>query len=268
MHRTFWVLFHIQKNAPLAQLVEQLTLNQRVVGSIPTRRIFYFIYPTHAIQNDQTFFSSYFADNYCQNTDLYAFIFNKNLECISYKIKFDEGQFYSRMPPKPLSFGSDYLVFYNIWESIYSKKISSGLGTDLTNPDTDNDGLSDGYEVLEFLSDPLLWDSDFDGCNDYHENTAGTDPLDENSKFQVTVITELSYFYGTPVILLGWDSVEGKNYTIYVKSDSIGPDFVILKDNITATGDKYFYFDNGGGPNNVPNPSEETGSRFYKVVVE
>ena len=30
--------------APIAQLVEQLTLNQRVVGSIPTRRTGFFIF--------------------------------------------------------------------------------------------------------------------------------------------------------------------------------------------------------------------------------
>ena len=213
-----------------------------------------------------TFFSSFLEDG--PNADLYALILDKNFQPITDKIKFAQGVFDSYMPPKAVSFGSDYLVFYNIWDSVYSKKISYGLGTSLTNPDSDNDGLSDGYEFFDFLSDPLLPDTDFDGCNDSHEKIAGTDPLDENSKFQVTVITELSYFYGTPVILLGWDSVKGKNYTIYVKSESIGPDFVILKDNITADGNKSYYFDNGGGPNNISHPSKENGSRLYKIITE
>ena len=41
--------------------------------------------------------------------------------------------------------------------------------------DTDNDGLSDYYEVAEGLN-PRLFDSDDDGLNDHDEVVAGTDP--------------------------------------------------------------------------------------------
>ncbi len=43
-------------------------------------------------------------------------------------------------------------------------------------PDTDNDSLSDGYELLSSHTDPLCSDTDFDG---YPDNT-DPDPLDEN----------------------------------------------------------------------------------------
>ena len=79
------------------------------------------------------------------------------------------------------------------------------LLTDLTNPDTDGDGVSDGDEVHKYKSDPLATDSDGDllsdgfevnvlhtdpakadtdgdGFSDYYEFHLLTDPLDANSK--------------------------------------------------------------------------------------
>ncbi|NHJ84091.1 MAG: hypothetical protein FK734_01430 [Asgard group archaeon] len=41
--------------------------------------------------------------------------------------------------------------------------------TDLNDSDTDNDGLSDGYEVITSLSNPIVVDSDWDGLSDYYE---------------------------------------------------------------------------------------------------
>ncbi len=46
--------------------------------------------------------------------------------------------------------------------------------------DTDNDGLSDYYEISEGLN-PRLFDSDDDGLNDHDEVVAGTDPLRKDS---------------------------------------------------------------------------------------
>lgn len=52
------------------------------------------------------------------------------------------------------------------------------IGTDPNDPDTDNDGLSDGQEVQIHGTDPLNPDTDGDGLSDSMEvNTTNTDPL-------------------------------------------------------------------------------------------
>ncbi|MDG6225458.1 MAG: transglutaminase domain-containing protein [Candidatus Thermoplasmatota archaeon] len=55
-------------------------------------------------------------------------------------------------------------------------------GTDPDDPDTDKDGLRDGYEVLISGTDPLNPDTDGDGLSDGDEvNIYGTDPLDPDT---------------------------------------------------------------------------------------
>ncbi|HEX5591255.1 MAG TPA: hypothetical protein VFX65_13270 [Candidatus Limnocylindrales bacterium] len=55
------------------------------------------------------------------------------------------------------------------------------LGTDPFDPDTDDDGLTDGQEVEVYGTDPLDPDTDDDGLNDGDEIAAGTDPFDPDS---------------------------------------------------------------------------------------
>lgn len=52
------------------------------------------------------------------------------------------------------------------------------LGTDPTSPDTDEDGLTDYEEVREYNTDPTAVDTDRDGVDDHAEVKAGTDPTD------------------------------------------------------------------------------------------
>jgi hypothetical protein len=66
------------------------------------------------------------------------------------------------------------------------------LGTNLSNPDTDGDGLLDGEEHLR-ETDPKLVDSDDNGYSDRVEVLAGADPLDPNSIPR--------YFLFLPIIL-------------------------------------------------------------------
>lgn len=51
-------------------------------------------------------------------------------------------------------------------------------GTDPALVDTDEDGLTDGQEVLEFGTNPLMADTDGDGILDGDEVAQGTNPLD------------------------------------------------------------------------------------------
>jgi len=56
------------------------------------------------------------------------------------------------------------------------------LGTDKYNPDTDDDGLTDGEEVNQYGTDPLKADTDDDGLGDYREiNISYTDPLNPDT---------------------------------------------------------------------------------------
>lgn len=51
-------------------------------------------------------------------------------------------------------------------------------GTDPNNPDTDNDGLTDGEEIHEYKTDPKKADTDNGGINDGIEVKNGANPLD------------------------------------------------------------------------------------------
>ena len=57
----------------------------------------------------------------------------------------------------------------------------TAAGTDPFAPDTDDDGLSDGAELLTFGTDPLDADTDGDGYTDGEEIVGGSDPLDPES---------------------------------------------------------------------------------------
>ena len=64
-----------------------------------------------------------------------------------------------------------------------SNPIEVSLGTDPNRADTDNDGIDDGDEVLEYETDPLSADTDCDGIKDSEEEALGTDPLLVDSDF-------------------------------------------------------------------------------------
>jgi DNA-binding beta-propeller fold protein YncE len=65
-------------------------------------------------------------------------------------------------------------------------------GTDIHNPDTDGDGLTDGQEVLLYHTNPLLADTDGDGVPDGVEIQTGTNPLDATSFNLTKALTSIS----------------------------------------------------------------------------
>ena len=98
-----------------------------------------------------------------------------------------------------IEFDDDYDSMPNNWELLYGLNPGSAADKELdadgdglanylefknkTNPldaDSDDDGLSDGDEVLGYFSDPNNPDSDGDGLSDKTEVDAGTSPLSED----------------------------------------------------------------------------------------
>jgi hypothetical protein len=60
--------------------------------------------------------------------------------------------------------------------------VELGLGTDPNDPDSDDDGLTDGAEVQTYGTDPLDADTDRDGLSDGDEVLVHhTDPLDPDT---------------------------------------------------------------------------------------
>lgn len=59
------------------------------------------------------------------------------------------------------------------------------LGTDRTNPDSDNDGLTDNEEVALWNTDPLIEDTDKDGYRDGDEVDNGYNPAGQGKLFNV-----------------------------------------------------------------------------------
>lgn len=84
--------------------------------------------------------------------------------------------------------GTDPLVYDSITKGVSDADADSDddglsnikefeLGTKPFNPDTDNDGLTDGDEVNIYGTDPLKYDTDDDGISDGDEVALGTDSL-------------------------------------------------------------------------------------------
>jgi hypothetical protein len=83
------------------------------------------------------------------------------------------------------------------------------IGTDHLNPDTDGDGLPDGYEVNVLGTDPLMYDTlgeglsdgeydfDDDGLTNYEEYLHGTDPFNPDTDGDGLLDGEEVHIYGT-----------------------------------------------------------------------
>lgn len=103
---------------------------------------------------------------------------------------------------------------------------------DLSNSDSDNDGLPDWWENKYFgnlTSGSATGDFDHDGASDLEEFRAGTDPADAKSRFQISALWGED---GYPA--LSWPGASGRVYTIERTSDLNEP-FTDLGQLITAT---------------------------------
>ncbi|MFX0022090.1 MAG: NosD domain-containing protein [Candidatus Hermodarchaeota archaeon] len=91
-----------------------------------------------------------------------------------------------------------------------------GLGTDLLDPDSDDDGLLDGDEINTYATNPLNPDSDNDGLIDGNEiNTHGTDPLNPDTDGDTLNDGEEVLFYGSDPL----NSLDPANLPIIIDDD-------------------------------------------------
>ncbi len=63
--------------------------------------------------------------------------------------------------------------------------VEAFFGTDPTDIDSDDDGLTDGEELLIYLTNPLSTDTDADGMDDLYEVNNGLDALSDDSALDV-----------------------------------------------------------------------------------
>lgn len=127
---------------------------------------------------------------------------------------------------------------------------------DLSTPDTDGDGMPDSWELATFgdLSHDAVSDTDSDGIPDLAEFLAGTDPLDPQSPFRISVNGS---FAAGPGVALQWPSKTGQTFTVERASSASGP-FTALKTGIPATPPGNSFSDSAA--------SDE--ARFYRVRIE
>ncbi len=130
------------------------------------------------------------------------------------------------------------------------------LGTNPNNPDTDGDGMNDGWEHL--YRNPLLAgdpnaDPDGDGQTDLAESVAGTNPDDANSAFRVTNITRVG---NTATIT--WTSVLGKSYDVWATTNLNGTAFGKINGAPVPA---------AGILTSFPDPAATATNKFYKIQV-
>jgi len=118
------------------------------------------------------------------------------------------------------------------------------------NTDADNDGLPDGWEVANNVSDPAL-DDDGDGASNYSEFIAGTSPRNGSSTFRIASVT-----CGSTGCDVAFDSLAGRAYQLDYR-DSFSDGWTMLGQR-TGTGGRI-----------VVNDASAAGipQRFYKLTV-
>ena len=126
--------------------------------------------------------------------------------------------------------------------------------TDVTNPDSDNDGMLDGWEVDNGL-DPLRADAgedaDGDGLSNGREHIAGTDPQRRDRLFKLDDAVKSGAGF-----VIRWDSVTGRVYSVWSTTNLLSPWLPELEG-----------IPGNGRPRTYTN-SLDTGPKYLRVGVE
>ncbi|MHA1609873.1 MAG: hypothetical protein ACTSUJ_07735 [Candidatus Njordarchaeales archaeon] len=116
------------------------------------------------------------------------------------------------------------------------------LGTDPHDPDTDNDGLSDGEEVNKYGTSPVDFDTDGDGLGDGEEvNKYGTDPKDPDTDNDGLSDGEEVKSYGTNPKKADTDG-DGLNDRVEVKNFLTDPNDPDTDDDGLIDGDEVYKY--------------------------
>ena len=139
----------------------------------------------------------------------------------------------------------------------------AALGTDPSKPDTDGDGLLDGWEV-NFGLNPLAsagkdgrdGDPDGDGLDNAHEQTAGTNPQNAASTLRLDLVLLTNH-----MARFSWGGVVGRRYQLEY-STHLNSGFAVYAGTDfprTATSTNESFIDRSS--------NATTGTRFYRLRV-
>lgn len=142
------------------------------------------------------------------------------------------GLYFDGAGQAPGTYGSSASAAANKNDNWFS---GTGVLTVAPNPDTDGDGLLDAWEMTNFgnlATANATTDFDLDGQSDFNEYRAGTIPTNSASVF---AFTELSYSPQGGSLVLKWQSVAGKQYSLENASNLLNPAWQTLISNLPAT---------------------------------
>lgn len=142
-------------------------------------------------------------------------------------------------------------------------------GTDALRPDTDHDGLPDGWEVLHAMDatsnlglDGALGDLDADGFDNRSEWIAGTDPRSNASRLRL-----IGKNVGAGLMRLSWSVVRGRTYRLE-RSNSAAGNFLEVRElgfprRSEMDGEDFVEL----GPNRVLGKEIVEGGHFFRIRV-
>jgi hypothetical protein len=123
--------------------------------------------------------------------------------------------------------------------------------------DTDDNNIPDYWEIEYFggrTNCDAAADSDSDEMLNWQEFVAGTDPVDDESYFDSTVPPQTD----PNELVITWNSVSGKQYTVWRSSDILNGSFSAVASNVVAT-----------PPNNTfTNTVSSLVTYYYRVQVQ